>query len=764
MQNPNTTHSIIAPPPNKNFLFNINYILSFVVLYVMSLVIFSISRLVMQIAFVDSSASMSDKLALYKYGFLYDTRVICIALMVYLAIIYVLKPLGFFLKNYNFLSKMIFYIYNVYAFALGFVCASFSIVNFYYYEMYKTKIDIFIFGLKDDNTKEILGIIFRDYPVAVLLICIFVIATLFALVNAKILSNRFSQKLQTFFVVKTPIFILANLILLALLFIGARGSFSSFPLGEKDSNISTLASINAINPNPILAFAWALGYYQSDNNYTIANKEAFDKEFATLQNELFALHHKSPKSSSTNPTPKPHIIINLMESFGSGAISLDDMFCDEKCWSEYLPNDAQAQNLQNQNLQNQQGKNPKLDLLGKLKTHFINADIFNHKSHQKTSRKSTQQNLTQTVTQDFVFWRFFSSHLGTAPSFFDLYFLSPTINISTGKMKKEKLPNAPLTVLEKNGYDIVFVTSSSGSWVNITEYLKNQGIHQIHDAPYLISKYQEATTNQNSFGINDEYIYKDIIEILKSATKPTAIFTLTTSNHPPFITPSEFDEINAPHISTEVTNTLNQKAKTKKVLGSFLYSNNAFGEFLSALKDSKIGKNTIVFATGDHHLRDLKSFVPRYNALNFAVPLYIYIPKEVQDSLARSGRAIDYDPLRVGSHKDIFPSIFELFLDSAQYFSLGGRNILGKTGAQNDFDKYEFGINAGIWADREGIYYNGSLFRWKNNAKYTSLRDLLEVETTPSASTQEKQDFKHKFDRLNQMQFLWRLNKKLNQK
>lgn len=657
----------------------------------------------MQLAFVDSSIGLSDKLNLHKYGFLYDTRVVAIALFVYLAFVYVLKPISFWLKNPKIFSA----ICNVYAFIFGFVCASFGIVNFYYYEMYKTKIDIFIFGLKDDNTKEILGIIFRDYPVGILLALIIFMAFVYAFINDKILQKKI--------LVKMPLFVLANIVLLCVLFIGARGSFSSFPLGEKDSNISTFTSINALNPNPILAFSWALSQYKNDSNYDIGDKESFYKEFLALQESMFNLKATTPKSSTLNSTPKPHIIINLMESFGSGALSLDYAFGGINDLID------STNNL------------PRLDVLGALREHFI-SDFAQTK-----------------FRQDFIFWRFFSSNNGTAPSFFDLYFLSPTINLSTGKAQKTKLAHTPLTVLQSNGYEVIFITSSSGSWVNITQYLKNQGIDKIYDMPYLIAKYKDAAKHQNSFGINDEYIYKDIMEVLNHATKPTAIFTLTTSNHPPFITPSEFDEINAKHLTNEVQSIFNKNAKTKKVLGSLLYSNNAFGEFLSALKHSKVGNNVVVFATGDHHLRDLRAFATRYNALNFATPLYIYIPKSLQDSLKSSGRAISYDPLRVGSHKDIFPTIFELFLDNAEYISLGGGNILGKANGR------EFGINASIWADKVGIYYNDSLFRWKHNAGVKELKSLLETQNKAEPIPQEKQEFRHKYERLRQMQFLDRL-------
>ena len=329
-QNPSAILS--APPPNRKYLFSLDYVLSIFVLYLISLAVFGICRLCMQLSFVGDEVGLSDKLNLYKYGFLYDTRAIAIALFAYLALVYVLKPLSFFAKK----PKIYRNTSSVYAFVLGFVCASFAIVNFYYYEMYKTKIDIFIFGLKDDNTKEILGIIFRDYPVGVLILCMLLIAIFYAFVNSKIL-HKASMVMP---LVRLRTFVVANLVLVCVLFIGARGSFGSFPLGEKDSAISTFDSINALNPNPILAFAWALGQYRADSDYLIADREAFEREFLELQKEVFTIQRVSPKSAmqsspkstsqfvvqSRQNLPKPHIIINLMESFGSGALSLDYEF------------------------------------------------------------------------------------------------------------------------------------------------------------------------------------------------------------------------------------------------------------------------------------------------------------------------------------------------------------------------------------------------------------------------------------------------------
>ncbi|WP_416861275.1 hypothetical protein [Helicobacter ganmani] len=67
--------------------------------------------------------------------------------------------------------------------AFGFTLATF--INFYYYEIYKTNIDIFIFGLKDDNTQAILSIIFKDYPLLILFFCAVVFTAFCVWLNTK---------------------------------------------------------------------------------------------------------------------------------------------------------------------------------------------------------------------------------------------------------------------------------------------------------------------------------------------------------------------------------------------------------------------------------------------------------------------------------------------------------------------------------------------------------------------------------------------------
>lgn len=98
-------------------------------------------------------------------------------------------------------------------------------------------------------------------------------------------------------------------------------------------------------------------------------------------------------------------------------------------------------------------------------------------------------------------------------------------------------------------------------------------------------------------------------------------------------------------------------------------------------------------------------------ALAFGVPFYLYIPKKLQNN-------IYYNKYRIGSHKDIFPTLYDLSLSEVKYLSLGGRNLLAKI---ND-ERLEFGFNEAVWIDKYGIYPKGSNkgYFYEN---YKSLKD-----------------------------------------
>lgn len=375
-----------------------------------------------------------------------------------------------------------------------------------------------------------------------------------------------------------------------------------------------------------MAFDWARSARKVDSH--------FEKPSQKQREEILPkLLHTTKYSAFLKENP-PHIVVNLMESFGSNMLVYDD-----------------EQNN---------------DLLGNLRTHF---------------------------NQDFVFYRFLSSANGTAVSFFNLFFESPSVALSNGKYQNTSLALNPFSIYANAGYEIIYITSGYASWRNLDKFISIQGANRIYDCVYIMEHYPQSKQDKSAYGVSDEYAYKLAFKILDNAKKPTFIAILTTSNRPPYHLPHNFTP--NPISTQDIMPNIKDEARNKLTLSIQLYqyANDAFGYFMSNIKDSHLANNSIIVATGDHRVRDLAQNPITDKALHFAVPLYIYIPPNYQQQ-------IHYDRMRIGSHKDIFPTLYALSLSDTTYMSVGERNIL----SLDDEPKYAFGYNESVYIDRDGIY------------------------------------------------------------
>lgn len=113
---------------------------------------------------------------------------------------------------------------------------------------------------------------------------------------------------------------------------------------------------------------------------------------------------------------QPHVVMSLMESFGSNMLALDEP-----------------------------GKN---DLLGSLREPF---------------------------RQDFVFKRFVSEGNGTAPSLAALFFHSPRENLSHSSAQSKALTDTPFSTYKQAGYRVIFISPGNMMWRNLVNYLPVQG-------------------------------------------------------------------------------------------------------------------------------------------------------------------------------------------------------------------------------------------------------------------------------------------------
>lgn len=346
---------------------------------------------------------------------------------------------------------------------VAFIVASVAIGNYFYYQTYHNHIDVFAFGLVDDDTCAVLANMWQDYPV----IKGGIAATLLALPPV-----WFSYRVRSMTLRPWPsaLFWVVLVLSVILIAVAARGSVGTFPLRRANAQVSDLTVLNKLTPNGLMAIDWAIKDYQADIQFEIV--DAAEKIRLLKAAGLDSLAGRTPINTWL-ADHKPHVVMSLMESFGSNMLALDEP-----------------------------GKN---DLLGSLREPF---------------------------RQDFVFKRFVSEGNGTAPSLAALFFHSPMENLSHSSAQSKALTGTPFSIYKQAGYRVIFISPGNMMWRNLANYLPVQGVDALYDQNALLEMYPESAKEMTDWGVPDEYAYHLAEKLLKEAKQPLFISILTVTNHP----------------------------------------------------------------------------------------------------------------------------------------------------------------------------------------------------------------------------------------
>ncbi|MBT1433878.1 LTA synthase family protein [Dickeya dianthicola] len=444
----------------------------------------------------------------------------------------------------------------------AFLVSLIAIINYFYYQTYHTYIDIFAFGLIDDGPLAVLTTIWQDYPVVVSLLLV----SLFAWLNGR-LGRKTLLSVRQPRLLSRQVFVVYLLISLLLFFAMIRGSLSTFPLRRNDSQISSVAILNKLAPNGLMASAWAMGDRGDDIRFEPVTRTAGEQLRA--QSGLTTLEARTP----VNPwlaAHRPNVVMALMESMGSNMLVYD-----------HLPDN---------------------DMLSALRPHFAS---------------------------DFVFRHFVSEGNGTAPTFAALFFQSPIQNLSHSSAQYKMLDDTPYATYKKAGYKVIFITSGSRMWRNLGTYLPRLGVDEIYDQSSLMERYPESLGMLTDWGVPDEFAFRLAQRLLAEAHQPLFISILTVTNHPPYKVPANYQP-QPVHAGPEMMAhaEVNQQEQ-ESIAATYQYATHALGEFISAVKSSPVGESTLIAATGDHQMRRLKAQYPHEQFLDRAVPFYLYVPKTI---------------------------------------------------------------------------------------------------------------------------------------
>lgn len=594
-----------------------------------------------------------EKINFFILAIRFDLKVIAIAMAMPLLVTLV----TFYLSVYKYIKKAI----DIYGYIILFLLFIFSIINFFYFQTYDKSIDTFIFAFTKEDPIAVCKTLLNDYPI---------IKGLIAVVVTCFIAKYLLKKLFNFLdeIIKFPktfkrvtIYFIVNILICAFF---ARGSLGTFPLRQLNAQVTDKSAINYCIPSGVLAFYWA--YKWDETTKFIPQYDKFILQFAYLNlgfnvnvaysDQIFKpLEHRTIKNEFLD-THKPNIVLNVMESMSTHMLSYDDK--------------------------------DKLDLLGSLREHF---------------------------DEDMVFTNFLSEGNGTSDSLARLLTSVPDLNLSTSsRMNKDYICNI-VKIMKKAGYKTVFVTASSASWRNYDNFLKTLGFDEVIERTHVKRDFPDCT--QGTWGIDDEYLFKEAYKVLKdnAQSKPVFMMTLSITNHPPYRVPENV-EVQKVDVPKSILKRFPYE-NTKTIFATFRYANDELGKFISSIKnDEELKENTFIAATGDHNLRGI-GYGEHPDELVFGheVPLYIYMPKAYIENTD-----VSFEKNRKGSHKDIMTTLLNHAVSDFKFHSFGCDLL------SSDKCNFPFAFNSevAIGTDKDYAcsltpYYEGNMLRPTRAFKFT---------------------------------------------
>ncbi len=525
-----------------------------------------------------------------------------------LLIIFIAAPWLLIRKTAEFGARLI---TSLNALFLVFICISSHILTIYW-DAVGHPFDSFMFGLVHDETEEILSIIWDDYnPLRNLILMCVVVALAFWGQQKK--QGIFASFLQKNY--SKP----ARIVFFIALFIGlalaARGSVSLFPLNKKTTHFSRDNFINELAIN-------------APNHFYYALKE---KDTNELDSDPLLRLQKAGYHSIEDAADK---------LLFKGASTLQGVPLIRQSRAEFV------------------GPKPNfmLIMMESWSSHILFA---NSETNDLLGSFKDQQH------QGALFTQFLSTRLGTSRFIESTLLNTSLLDISISPAQKMRLRYSNLQLLKQEGYKIYFVSGGARSWLNHDSFWRKQGASEYWDMSDIMKRYK--VKKHSDWGVHDEYTLafaQEKASQLARQGEPFFMFVITTSNHPPHSTPSHYP---VPEFDSKVfpEEHLIKPDKINQQLATFRYSTDQLGLFLAEMKKNQLDKTTVIAATGDHILRGFYQYSSdTEQALAGAVPFYIQAPDYLMH-----GR--QWNTQLPASHRDIFPTFFELAIPGAQYLKTG---------------------------------------------------------------------------------------------
>lgn len=620
-------------------------------------VVFQLSRAIFMLTYAnwpELDGYSADLFRAFFVGLKFDLKVLTIALapLLLLAILRLFTGERF--------GKVFRKVYVGYGTLVLLLVVIFEVINFFFYKFYQTKINVIIFGFLEDDTRAVLVSLWKEYPVIPVLLGLGGVIVSFVWLLRRVVSVSNPK-------VRLPRTTVGQLVLLLLItgvyFVGMRGTLTVVPLDGRHATISESMFVNTLPVNGLFSF-----------------KSAYrDKKEVTVHTD----------------------INRMLRSYGFG--SIEEAYCcytgkklDGKFSLEKLFTATPAKEFLEQN-----PPNVVFVLMESMSNFYLNI-------HSKEC--NLLGSLEQQLPACYLFRHFLPAYSGTIYSLESILVNTPVSPLSQSPYQNMHFSASAIKPFVEKGYETVFVSGEKMGWRNMDKFIPNLYFNRVEADATLLRLYPDAPTGE--WGVHDETLFRRLFDILESPSdKPHFIFAMTISHHSPYDIPESYtgDTIRLPDWLMPQLKYC--KDVVVKSLKAFQYANSCLGNFIEKIRNSPLGENTIIVATGDHNIRQNINYRQEDLFMQYSVPFIAYIPEKYKPKAA-------VDTARFGSHKDIFPSLYNLALSDAGYPDFG--NNLFSTAKRADFGQYCYNFAAdsiGMVSFSSGNVY----YKWADKNRFKAV-------------------------------------------
>ncbi|MDQ8140482.1 sulfatase-like hydrolase/transferase [Chryseobacterium sp. CFS15] len=209
-------------------------------------------------------------------------------------------------------------------------------------------------------------------------------------------------------------------------------------------------------------------------------------------------------------------------------------------------------------------------------------------------------------------------------------------------------------ILKSNGFETGFYYGGNLIFDGYREYLEYNKVNNIVDIGSYGTSYQKlpANSDNESWGYEDQAVFKKVLEKQKVQTQPYFNMVLTLSTHHPFLINNKeyYEKMYNERLKSNALTSEQKKwaAGYKKQLAAVINADDALKHFFENYSKRPDFAKTIFFITGDHSMPEilLQSKIDRFH-----VPMMVYSP------LLKESKKFQ----KTVSHFDIAPSILAYY-------------------------------------------------------------------------------------------------------